>query len=31
MEIPADFLTVVEAAPNRRRIRPGEQMELFQP
>ena len=30
-EIPADFLTVVEATPNRRRTRPGEQMELFQP
>jgi DNA helicase-2/ATP-dependent DNA helicase PcrA len=30
-EIPAGFLTVVEAAPNRRRTRPGEQMELFQP
>ncbi|MDO9079719.1 MAG: UvrD-helicase domain-containing protein [Desulfuromonadales bacterium] len=28
-EIPAAFLTVVEAAPNRRRTRPGEQMELF--
>lgn len=28
-EIPAGFLTIVEAAPNRRRTRPGEQMELF--
>lgn len=28
-EIPAGFLTTVEAAPNRRRTRPGEQMELF--
>lgn len=28
-EIPGGFLTSVEAAPNRRRIRPGEQMELF--
>ena len=28
-EIPVDFLTSVEAAPNRRRTRPGEQMELF--
>ena len=30
-EIPTGFLTSVEAAPNRRRTRPGEQMELFQP
>lgn len=28
-EIPVGFLTSVEAAPNRRRTRPGEQMELF--
>lgn len=28
-EIPTGFLTSVEAAPNRRRTRPGEQMELF--
>jgi len=28
-EIPAGFLTIVEATLNRRRTRPGEQMELF--